>query len=218
VKYFANANGKDEELHSETWTRAGGPIGTISGVVVVGGFATGKELAVFDNFNMKRLGQAAMPAEVPFTFTGVQSGTHQLNALMDRNGDGRLIPLIDFASPTVNVTIDLKDPFKASAENVRLYLGASQDGLGTLRGTITLPEASLGTDLRVSALSASSFASGFDPQTLLTQLQNGYQIFTNGTDTDYPYVITDLMPGSYVPAPVLIGFGAGGLAMNFLWP
>jgi hypothetical protein len=68
----------------------------------------------------------------------------------------------------------------------------------------------------VSALSASSFTSGFDPQTLLTQLQNGYQIFTNGTDTDYPYVITDLMPGAYVPAPVLIGFGAGGLAMNFL--
>jgi hypothetical protein len=216
VQYFANAEGKDGALQTGTWTRAGGPPGTISGVVVVGGFATNHELGVFRNLELKRLGQAGMPAEVPFVFTDVMQGTHQLTALMDRNGDGQLTPLIDYASNMVTVTIDLTDPFKASAENVRLYLGSSQPDLGTLRGTITVPQPMLGTQLRVSALSASSFLAGFDPQTLLTQLQNGYQIFTNATDTQYPYVITDLTPGQYVASPVLLGFGAGGLAMNFL--
>ncbi len=216
VTYFSSVEGKDEELNTGTWTRAGGPVGTITGVVVVGTFAINKAIGVADNLNLKMLTPPTAPAEIPFQFTGVTNGTHGLVALMDRNGDGQLIPVVDFESNTVTVQIDLTDPFKASAENVRLYLGASEDGLGTLRGTITLPDPMFGANLQVSALSATSFLAGFDPQTLLTQLQSGYQIFTNNTDTAYPYVITNLMPGAYVPAPVLLGFGAGGLALNFI--
>jgi hypothetical protein len=216
VKWFASDDGKDEALHTETWTRAGGPKGTISGVVVVGGFAVGKTIGVARNFDLKMLPKADMPKEIPFRFEGVATGTHQLTALMDRNDDGNLIPLIDFQSPQVQVQIDLADPFKASAENVKLYLGASAADLCTVRGTIRLPEPMLGANLRISALSPDSFLGGFDPQTLLAQLQNGYQVFTNNSDTEYAYVITDLKPGRYVLSPALIGFGAGGLAMNFL--
>ena len=216
VKWFASVDGKDEALHTETWTRAGGPKGTISGVVVVGNFAVGKDIVVARNFDLKDLPTATMPSEVPFLFEGVASGTHQLTALMDRNGDGNLIPLIDFQSPQVQVQIDLADPFKASAENVKLYLGASASDLCTVRGTIRLPDSMFGSQLRISALSPDSFLGGFDPQTLLAQLQAGYQVFTNQTDTEYAYVITDLKPGRYVLSPALIGFGAGGLAMNFI--
>ena len=216
VKWFASDDGKDEALHSETWTRAGGPKGTISGVVVVGSFAVGKAIGVARNFDLKELPKADMPKEIPFLFEGVANGTHQLTALMDRNGDGNLIPLIDFQSPQVQVQIDLADPFKASAENIKLYLGASASDLCTVRGTIKLPDPMFGTNLRISALSPDSFLGGFDPQTLLAQLQAGYQVFTNTTDTEYPYVITDLKPGRYVLSPALLGFGAGGLAMNFL--
>ncbi|MBK7858481.1 MAG: hypothetical protein IPJ65_07630 [Archangiaceae bacterium] len=216
VSWFASADGKDEELHTGTWTRAGGPKGTISGVVVVGAFAVGKSIGVARNLSLQTLPRQTAPSEVPFLFEGVFTGTHQLVAMMDRNGDGQLIPLVDYQSPQVAITIDLNDPYKASAEGVRLYLGASAIDLCTISGSISLPDPMLGATLRISALSPDSFLSGFDPQTLLTQLQAGYQIFTNPTDTVYPYVITDLKPGRYVLAPALIGFGAGGLAMNFI--
>jgi hypothetical protein len=216
INWFASDDGKDEQLHTGAWTRAGGPKGTISGVVVVGSFATDKAIGVARNLELKTLPEQAMPAEVPFLFEGVMSGTHQLVALMDRNGDGNLVPLVDFQGPQVSITIDLTDPFKASAEGVKLYLGASAPDLCTVRGTITLPDPMFGANLRISALSPDSLAGGIDPQTLLTQLQAGYQIFTNNTDTEYPYVITDLKPGRYVLSPALIGFGAGGLAMNFI--
>jgi hypothetical protein len=216
VNWFASADGKDEDLHTGTWTRAGGPKGTISGVVVVGGFAVDKAIGVARNFEIKELMKADMPKEIPFMFEGVMSGTHQMVAMMDRNDDGNLIPLVDFQSPTVPIEIDLNNPFKASAENVKLYLGASASDLCTVRGTIKLPDSMFGAQLRISALSPDSFLGGFDPQTLLTQLQAGYQIFTNATDTVYPYVITDLKPGRYVLSPALFGFGAGGLAMNFM--
>ena len=58
VKYFASANGKDGELSEGTWTRAGGPRGTISGVVVVGGFAVGKEVGLFRNTSLQQSRQA----------------------------------------------------------------------------------------------------------------------------------------------------------------
>ena len=69
------------------------------------------------------------------------NGQHRLTAISDRNGDGQLIPFLDFQSDTVTVELDLEDPFKAGPEGVRIYLGASGTGLGTLRGTITLPSA-----------------------------------------------------------------------------
>ncbi|MFT3836807.1 MAG: chitobiase/beta-hexosaminidase C-terminal domain-containing protein [Myxococcaceae bacterium] len=217
VNYFASQKGKDEDLHTDMWIRAGGPKGTISGVVVVGDFAAGKTIGVYRNNELQKLGKPQTPQEVPFLFTGVATGTHNLVAYADRNGDDQLFPFIDYASATVPIQIDLTDPFKASAENVHIYLGTSAPELGTLEGTITLPKPPLGQSLRMSALNAGAFTTGAtDPMALLNQLQAGYQIFTDPGTMQYPYVITDLMPGQYMPVPVLFGFGQGGIALNFV--
>ena len=69
VKYFSSIAGKDEELKEGNWIRAGGPVGTISGVVVVGDFAAGKEVGVARNGRIESLGTpstaGARPAIVP---------------------------------------------------------------------------------------------------------------------------------------------------------
>lgn len=216
VKYFASVGGKDEELKEGNWIRAGGPVGTISGVVVVGSFAAGKEVGLFHNTTLKRLGKPAMATEIPFTFDKLQSGAHRLTAISDRNDDGQLIPFLDFQSDTTTITLDLADPFKASAENVRIYLGASGTGLGTLKGTILLPKPPSFQNLQISVLDPGALTGGLDPAALFQQLQGGYRILTNQTDTVYPYVITDLKPGRYTPVPSLFGFGNGGVALNLL--
>lgn len=216
IKYFASVKGKDGELQTGTWLRAGGPKGTISGVVVVGGFAVGKNAGLFRNTELKDLGKPMMPTEIPFSFEGLKTGTHRLTAISDRNDDGNLIPFLDFQSATTTIDLDLTDPFKAGPENVRIYLGASQSGLGTLRGTITLPKPPPLQNLQISLLDPSALSGGLDPMALLQQLQGGYRILTTPTETEYPYVLTDLMPGRVTPVPSLIGFGNGGLAVNLL--
>ena len=216
LRYFASVDGKDGALEEGTWLRAGGPAGTISGVVVIGGFAVGKKVGVFRNFEAQDLGTPVAQGEIPFLFTNVPTGTHRVSALSDRNGDGQLIPIIDFQSATVSVDVDLTDPFKAGPENVRLYLGASGTGLGTLRGTITLPNPPALQSLQIALLDPGSLSGGLDPTTLLQKLQSGYQIVTSPTQTEYPYVITDLQPGTVMPVPSLLGFGNGGVAVNLL--
>lgn len=216
LKYFASLRGTDGPLQEGTWTRAGGPKGSITGVVVVGGFAAGKTVGLYNNTDLKDLGVPTGPTEIPFEYTGLASGTYQLSAMADRNNDGQLWPVIDFASATTAITLDLNDPYKASAENVRIYLAASEPGLGTLRGTITLPKPPLLQSLRVSVLDPGALTGGLDPTSLLTQLQNGYGIVTTQTQTEYPYVITGLQPGSVMPAASLIGFSNGGVAVNLL--
>ncbi len=215
-RYFASARGTDGPLQEGTWTRAGGPKGTITGVVVVGGFAAGHAVGLYNNTDLKDLGVPTGPVELPFEYTGLESGTYQLSAMSDRNGDGLLWPVIDFASATTSITLDLNDPYKASAENVRIYLAASEPTLGTLRGVITLPKPPLLQSLRVSILDPGALTGGLDPTSLLTQLQNGYGIVTTQQQTEYPYVITGLQPGSIIPAASLIGFANGGLAVNLL--
>ncbi|MFZ5445765.1 MAG: chitobiase/beta-hexosaminidase C-terminal domain-containing protein [Myxococcota bacterium] len=216
VKYFASVDGKDSELFEGTWTRAGGPKGTISGVVVIGGYAVGKKAGLFRNTNLKDLGTPMARGEIPFTYEGLASGNYRLTAISDRNGDGQLIPFLDFQSDTTTVELDLNDPFKAGPEGVRIYLGASGTGLGTLRGTITLPKPPALQNLQLSLLDPSALSGGLDPATLLQQLQNGYRIFTTPNETEYPYVLTDLMPGRVTPVPSLIGFANGGVAINLL--
>lgn len=216
VSYFASEGGRDEDLHVETWTRAGGKKGTISGVIVVGDFAVGQELGVRRNFDTQKLGKVAMPSEVPFVFEDLMSGTHTLTAIADRSGDGQLIPFLDFESDPVSVTLDLNDPAKAAAENVRLYLASSAAELCTIKGTVSLPNPPTNLILSVGAFDASAFTSISDPQALLSQLQNGYRINTNASMASYPYVLTDLKPGRYLPVPSLFGLGAGGLAMTFV--
>lgn len=216
VKYFASVDGKDGELEEGTWIRAGGPKGTISGVVVVGGFAVGKDVGLFRNASLERLGKPMMPTEIPFSFTGLRTGPQRLTAISDRNDDGQLIPFLDYQSATTTIDLDLNDPFKAGPENVRIYLGASGSGLGTLRGTITLPKPPALQNLQISLLDPGALTGGLDPAALLQQLQNGYQIITTPNETEYPYVITDLMPGRVNPVPSLFGFGNGGIALNLL--
>jgi hypothetical protein len=217
LKIFASNDGKDSDLLEGTWVRAGGPVGTITGTVIFGAFCANKEIGIGRNGNIKSLGKAPMTAGTfPFSFEGLQSGTHRLTAYCDRNGDGTLIPFIDFNGDTVSVVLDLKDPFKASAEDVKVYVGASGTGLGTLRGTIILPKAPPLQNLSMSVLPANALMGGLDPQVLLQQLQNGYRIFTNPMDTEYPYVVTDLQPGQVLPVPSLIGFGGGGIAINLI--
>ncbi len=216
VKYFASVDGKDGELEEGTWVRAGGPKGTISGVVVVGGFAVGKKAGLFRNTNLLELGTPTMPTEIPFKYEGLRTGTYRLTAISDRNDDGNLIPFLDFQSAVTTIDLDTSDPFKAGPENVRIYLGASGSGLGTLRGTITLPKPPALQNLQISLLDPSALTGGLDPMTLIQQLQNGYRILTDPGTTEYPYVLTDLMPGRVTPVPSLIGFGNGGLAVNLL--
>ncbi len=220
VKYFASANGKDEDLQTGQWVRAGGPVGTITGVVVTGSFVDGELVGLSNNGQTTVLGTPATPTELPFRIDMVKSGTYRLSALADRNGDGLLIPIIDYQSDTTTITIDLTDPFKASAENVRITLGTSGSGLGTLKGIIALPKPPAFQNLQMSVLSPSMFSGAaggtFDPAALLQQLQGGYRIFTNQTDMQYPYVVTNLTPGSYIPVPSLFGFGSGGIALNLI--
>ncbi len=100
---------------------------------------------------------------------------------------------------------------------MRVYLGASAPEYGTLRGVITLPKPPLLQSLRVSLLDPASLVGGLsDPAALLSQLQNGYDIVTTPLQTEYPYVITGLSPGNVTPAPSLIGFANGGLAINLI--
>lgn len=216
LKYFASVRGKDGELAEGTWTRAGGPKGTISGVVVVGGFAVGKEVGLYRNTTLERLGTPTTRTELPFSFSDLRTGTHRLTAVSDRNDDGQLVPFLDFTSDTTSIELDLEDPYKAGPENVRIYLGASGTGLGTLRGTITLPKPPALQTLQISVLDPSALQGGLDPQALLQQLQGGYRILTTAGETEYPYVITDLVPGRYTPVPSLLGFANGGVAINLL--
>jgi predicted small lipoprotein YifL len=214
---FASNDGKDSELVSGTWVRAGGPVGTITGTVIFGGFCAGKEIGIARNGQIRRLGKAPMMAgAIPFSFTGLMTGTQRLVAYCDRNADDNLMPFIDFSGDTVAITLDLTDPFKASAEDVKVYVGASGTGLGTLRGTIILPKPPPLQNLSLSVLSPDALSGGLDPQNLLQQLQNGYRIFTTPDQTEYPYVVTDLMPGRILPVPSLLGFGNGGFAINLL--
>lgn len=216
LRYFASVRGKDGELQEGTWVRAGGPKGSISGVVVVGGFSVNSEVGLFRNQSLTRLGKPTVPSELPFEFTGLRSGPHRLTAISDRNGDGQLVPFLDFQSATTTIELDLEDPFKAGPEGVRIYLGASGTGLGTLRGVITLPRPPPLQNLQISVLDPGALTGGVDPQALLQQLQGGYRILTTPGQSEYPYVITDLEPGRVTPVPSLLGFGNGGIALNLL--
>ena len=217
VKYFASAHGRDGDLQVGEWVRVGGPAGTISGVVVVGSFSTNKKIAVSRGAGQfTALGLVAMPGEIPFSYEGLGSGTYRLTAYSDRNADGQIMPFVDFNSETVSVTLDSTDPAKAGAENVRLYLGASSTGFGTLRGVVGLPKPPAFQNLQVSLLSPDALSGGLDPMALLQQLQGGYRILTNATDTEYPYVVTNLKPGPVLVVPSLLGFGNGGIALNLI--
>jgi len=234
--YSRTPAGVDEAVRTAQYVRAGGRAGTISGVVVVGSIAVGKDVGLGVNLGATSIGRLEAPGEIPFTLENLDTGSYRLTAIADRNGDGQFLPILDYTSDTITVAIDLADPFKSSAEDVRLYLGAAAPGLCAITGKVTLHDPSQGQNVSIAAISPDAFmgaipgvgggggaggggggGSGFDPTVLLSALRNGYQAFTNGTDTEYPYAITGLECGRYLAVPMLTGFGGGGMTgLNLL--
>ncbi|MGC4113138.1 MAG: chitobiase/beta-hexosaminidase C-terminal domain-containing protein [Myxococcales bacterium] len=210
-------DGAREDARSVMYVRAGGPKGTVSGVVVLGELAAGNEIAVAADLGTLPLGLVAQKGEVPFTVTDLTTGTHRLQAIADTNQDGQFIPFLDLDGTPYGFDLDLNDPFRASLEGVRLYIAASQPGLCTLKGTVSFPVPIANQNLSVAALDPALLqgGAGTDPQTLLTAFSNGYRVTTNDTDKSYTYLITDLTPSMYMPVPALIGAGAG-ISLNLL--
>ncbi len=215
--FSRTAEGADEAVRTAEFLRAGGPAGTLSGVVVLDTVAVGHEVAVFVNGRPQELGTPTTAKELPFTITGLGSGTHRIVAMGDRNDDGNFIPVVDLTSDVHSFQLEFENPLKASVENVRIHLGTSSPGLCTLTGRIRLPKPAQGELLRVSAINAAALSGGgLDPAALLTQLQNGDPFVASEAQTEYPFVLTNLEPGNYVPVPLLTSFGSGGLSMNVL--
>lgn len=214
--YSVSRDGAEEPVRTAEYVRAGATKGTVSGVVVVDTIAVGHAIGLFTNGTLTDLGSVTQPQEIPFTVTGLGSGDHRVRAMADRNDDGAFLPVFDFASSTMDVTLDLDDPYKASVEGLRLYLGAAAPGRCAIEGTVTHPEPMPGETLRISALSPSSLGQSMDPAALFAQLQDGDLIVTSPQEDTYPYALTDLEPGGYVVSPALTTLGVGGLSINFI--
>ncbi len=210
VTYFSRTpEGLEEELHTAQYVRAGGPKGTVSGVVVLGNPTAGHAVSIVSDGNATPLGPGVAKTELPFFIKDLTSGAHRLQAAADLNDDGKIDPLRDLASDAFSYELDLNDPAKASLEGVKLYLGASKPGLCTIEGEVILGKPIPRQALTVTTLDPAVLRSGnVDAQQLLSQLSNGYRTFTNDTDTHYPFQLRDLDPGTYLAVPALTGLGA----------
>lgn len=216
VTYYAS-NGNDELVHSVQYIRAGGKKGTISGVIVVDSVALAKPIALLADQNQTVFPALTAKGEIPFVIEGLATGRHRVQAIADRNGDGQFMPFLDLSSDPVSADIDLGDPFRASVENVRLFLGASDEGLCSIVGTVKVPKAQLGEVVRMSALNPAAFTQAAqDPMALLAQLQQGDQLLMQADQETYPYAITNLQPGSYIPVPALTSFALGGVGLHII--
>ncbi len=214
---FYATNGNDETVRSVQYIRAGGKKGSISGVVVVDSVAVGKALQLVVDGNAQELTPLTQPGEIPFTITDLETGRHRVQAIADRNADGNFVPFLDLSSELYTADLDLGDPFKASAEKVRLFLGAADEGLCTIAGTVKMPAAQPGEVVRISALSPTAFTDAAqDPTVLLAQLQQGDQLLMQEGTESYPYAIQNLEPGAYLPVPALTTFGLGGIGLHFM--
>lgn len=216
VTFYAS-NGSDENVRSVQYVRAGGVKGTISGVIVVDSVAVGKPIALLVGGNQQTFPALTAKGEIPFTIEGLDTGRHRVQAIADRNDDGNFVPVLDLSSEAFTADLDLGDPFKASAENVRLFLGASDEGLCSIVGTVKVPKPQQGEAVRMSALNPNAFTQAAqDPTGLLTQLQQGDQLLLSPDQDAYPYAITNLEPGSYLPVPALTNFALGGVGLHFM--
>jgi hypothetical protein len=236
IRVFARTpDGTESPAESLQYTRAGGAVGTASGFIIYGTVAVGDAIGLMlDGTLVQTFPPPSQPGQIPWQVSGLTTGSHQVQAAADRNGDGNFIPVLDLFSPTVSFIIDTSDPFHASAENVDLYLGASPSGLCTIEGTISVPGAVFGESVTVNAFNSGSLlsglgiggaggigggggsgasdagtAGGLSAQSILTELQNGYQVFATPGTTDYPYAITNLQPGSYVVIPLVTSLASG---------
>ncbi|MFM2152286.1 MAG: hypothetical protein RL199_721 [Pseudomonadota bacterium] len=216
VRFYAT-NGTDEVERTAEYVRAGGKPGSIRGVVAVDSVAVGLPLALLVDGDVKELQPLAQKGEIPFFLENLSAGRHTVRAVADRNGDGRYIAFLDLASDTFTATFDLADPFKASAEEVRLTLGGADQGLCTIAGRVSVPGAKLGEAVRMSAFDAAAFATATsDPLGLLAQLRQGDQLLVGPDRTDYPYAIQNVAPGNYVVVPTLGNIGLGGAGLHLM--
>jgi hypothetical protein len=214
---FYSSDGADEAVRSVQYVRAGGAKGTIKGTIVVGSVALGREIGLLAGGAVQRFPALTSEGEIPFAIEGVETGRYRVQAIADRNDDGNFVPVADLSSDAYTAEIDLGDPFKASVENVRLFLGASDEGLCSIVGTVTVPNAQVGEAVRLSILSPDAFTQAAqDPGGLLTQLQQGDQLFLSPDADKYPYAVTNLEPGSYLPVPALTNFALGGIGLHFM--
>lgn len=225
IKVFSRTeSGTEEMVRTFQYVRAGGVVGTVEGEIVVGLVSVNEDIGLqLDGQIIQQFAPLTGPGKIPFSLKDMTTGTHTLRAVADRTHDGNFLPVLDYWSDTVTIDIDLSDPFKASVSGVRLLLGASDTSLCTIEGIISVPTASIGQSVSISAVDASALGGLLGgggggtggAQALLSQLQNGYQVFAMGNSTDYPYAITDLQPGSYTGLPVLTAVGSGGLGLVF---
>jgi hypothetical protein len=96
LKFFSRTDaGAAEAVRTATYTRAGGPVGSIEGAVVVGTIAVGKKLGLFVDAKLHELPTPDVAKDVPFFIADLSTGQHRLMALSDRDGDGQLWPFLD---------------------------------------------------------------------------------------------------------------------------
>ncbi|MBI5542259.1 MAG: chitobiase/beta-hexosaminidase C-terminal domain-containing protein [Deltaproteobacteria bacterium] len=209
-------DGAEEAMTSVMYVRAGGPKGTVSGVVIVGPTALGHEVGIAGDLQTLKLGAPLERGEIPFLLTDLGTGAHRLVPYSDTNDDGLYLPFLDLSGAAYGFELDLDDPFRASLEGVKLYLGTSQPGLCTLQGKVSFPVPVPNLNLSVAAFDPNVLmGGGADPTTLLSAFGDGYRVTTNDIDTEYPYAIFDLPPGQYLAVPALLG-ALGGLQLNLL--
>lgn len=211
---------------SGEYVRAGGKPGTISGVIVTGDVIVGHGVQLSLDGDAQEFEAPTEPSRIPFSYTGVADGEHALQAIADRDDDGNFLPFLDINSAVANVVIDRKDPFKASVEDLVIYLGASASDKCTIFGNVTLADPQTTALVNLSALSPEALTGaigggggGGDPTGifggLLGTLLGGDRLLADGSTGRYPYVLADLEPGTYIPVPALISFDRG-LGINLI--
>jgi hypothetical protein len=223
VTYFARtAAGDEEEVKTGEYIRAGGKKGQITGVIVTGDLVSKAHISLQNNGQEEQsFSPPGKPTEIPFVLTGLKTGSYRLRAAADMNDDGQYFPVLDAFSDAETINLDLSDPYKASVENVKLYLGASAPGLCTIEGTVHVDAPQFGQFVSVIPFNPAMLQNvgqqgGGDPQQLLQMLRSGAQIFINPDQKDYPYAITNLACGTYIPVPLLSTLSLTNPQLNFL--
>jgi hypothetical protein len=189
LKYFARTDaGAESEVASADYDR----VHYASGAVVVGASKVGQTVTVA----LAAGGQQPGPGdsvdlvidhegEYPFEFDNLEDGAYQITASVQ--GALEMPQILQFTL----------SPAHPSATGLKLYLGAAKPGTGTLSGTVTFGKAVPSKALAVIALPSSAISSGglgnLDPSSL-----NTFVALTT-TDLTYPYSITNIAPGSYIP-------------------
>lgn len=226
VRAVATSSEKMVSDAASSFYERGGPAsGTIAGDIFVGLDAVGKRVGVSytsGGRGSKMVSQSATLGPLPFKIEGLAGGTWTVRAVADTNSDNQLTPFQELTSEPESTDLVLSDPRRAGAEGMELYLGRSRPGLSALFGVIHVPRPRNLRPLSMMLLDASGLGfggggAGLDPATLLGQLASPpWSTQTRVGQTDYPYKIYNIAPGSYLPMPALGALGLSGLRLSFL--